>query len=267
VIAVAAPHLGFEQLLARLQWSPGTEAAEEATFEPGGRIARAGWRAGLGPCDHVRLGPAADAASTVAVVPIPGDLVQALRALAGDRARPALAQAMAPFLSAMPASVGWRLAGEPLHAGLSVGPIGLAHTTVDGRTDRHVGLHFDSWDRLPPLDRARGSNRLCVNVGAGSRHLLFVPMSAAAIVGALAARQIYVLTDEAALRDSTGRCDLARRYLEVFPDQPVLRLRVLPGEAYVAPTENLIHDGSSEEAVDRDISVTVRGFFVPRAAA
>jgi len=126
-------------------------------------------------------------------------------------------------------------------------------------------LHFDSWDRLGPLDRGRATNRLCVNIGRGSRQFLFVPKPAAEAVRELALRRIDVLSDEQALRDSTGRLDLARRYLEVFPDTPVLRLRVLPGEAYIAPTENLIHDGSSDESIESDISVTVRGFFVPLA--
>src|SRR5688572_7475990 len=35
-------------------------------------------------------------------------------------------------------------------------------------------------------------------------------------------------------------------FMRRFPTCPVVRLRVRPGEAYVAPTENLLHDGSRE---------------------
>jgi hypothetical protein len=203
---------------------------------------------------------------------VPDDLVRALRALAsdepgrnrGDRDRLVTAE-LKPFLRTMLLTVGWRLDGDEMHIGLTVGPIGLPHTTVNPSTERHVGLHFDSWDRLGPLDRDRGTNRLCVNLGIGARHLLFVPKAAAVVLQEFASKHLDVFTPEA-LQDSTGRFDLARRYLEAFPEQPVLRIRVLPGEAYVAPTENLIHDGSSEESIDRDISVTVRGFFVPLEA-
>jgi len=45
--------------------------------------------------------------------------------------------------------------------------------------------------------------------------------------------------------------------MQAFPDQFVLRLGVAPGEAYIAPTENLIHDASSMWMGDSDLSLTI----------
>jgi hypothetical protein len=59
------------------------------------------------------------------------------------------------------------------------------------------------------------------------------------------------------------RLDLARRYLEVLPDVPVrCARRAGLGDAYIAPTENLIHDGAVEPG-HRDLTLTVRGFLRP----
>jgi hypothetical protein len=46
-----------------------------------------------------------------------------------------------------------------------------------------------------------------------------------------------------------------------FPTYPVLRLRVKPGEAYIAPTDNLIHDGSSVGKQFPDITIHNLGYF------
>ena len=56
---------------------------------------------------------------------------------------------------------------------------------------------------------------------------------------------------------------LARQFMEQFPDVPVIRCRLAPGEAYVAPTENLVHDGSSVGQSDIDEQFTIRGHIRP----
>jgi hypothetical protein len=277
MISVEAPHLRQDELLRRLEVSegtaPGGRLGETSPFEPGSRIARVPWRAYAFESGLVRLGAAAtrDAAVTVAVVRFPEDLLSTLRQLDARRRKPngdkmvaiELLAAVTHFVRSMSTSVGWTLGDDSADVGISTGEVGLPHTTIDTNSGRHVGLHLDSWDRLPPGDRGRGTNRICMNSGLGPRRLLFVPKPASVLIDELASRGFDVLRDRAAAADSTGRFDLARRYLEVFPDQPVLRICVLPGESYIAPTENLIHDGSSEGGIGRDVSVTMRGRFVP----
>jgi hypothetical protein len=278
LISVEARHLRLPELLSRLEVSEGSEPAARRgaapPFDPGSRIAREPWRAyafesGLVQVEATRP---RDAAMTVGVIRFPAELLATLRQLDSRRreqGRPhqmiaaELASAMSGFLGSMSTSVRWRLSGEVTDLGISTGSVGLAHTTINTSTGRHVGLHLDSWDRLAPTERGLGSNRMCLNTGFGPRRLLFVPKTSRDLIDELAARGLDVLCDPIAATDSVGRFDLARRYLEVFPDQPVLRLCVLPGEAYVAPTENMIHDGSSEGGIAMDVSVTVRGRFVP----
>jgi hypothetical protein len=56
---------------------------------------------------------------------------------------------------------------------------------------------------------------------------------------------------------------LAHLFFETFPDYPVVRIRVAPGEAYIAPTENMVHDGSTDEQSQIDVTLTVLGTFPP----
>ena len=39
--------------------------------------------------------------------------------------------------------------------------------------------------------------------------------------------------------------EIVRDYFQRFPNSSIFRLCVAPGEAYIAPTDNLIHDGST----------------------
>jgi hypothetical protein len=51
--------------------------------------------------------------------------------------------------------------------------------------------------------------------------------------------------------------------MERFPDMPTVRCRLGPGEAYIAPTENLVHDGSSIGQSEIDEQFTIRGHIRP----
>ena len=54
---------------------------------------------------------------------------------------------------------------------------------------------------------------------------------------------------------------LVLNFMRCFPDYPVIRLRIAPNEAYIAPTENIIHDGSTLGKMYFDICLTIRGKF------
>jgi hypothetical protein len=58
-------------------------------------------------------------------------------------------------------------------------------------------------------------------------------------------------------------------FMTLFPSYPVVRVRIHPGEAYVAPTENILHDGSSIDMNAMDITFSIRGRFSlsPRCGA
>jgi len=104
--------------------------------------------------------------------------------------------------------------------------------------------------------RDRAINRVSINIGRNVRFFLFLPISIVEIAkimsDALACGRVQV-------PDYTG---LGRAFMERFPDFPVVRCRLAPNEAYIAPTENLVHDGSSE-GQELDEHFTILGHIRP----
>jgi hypothetical protein len=137
-----------------------------------------------------------------------------------------------------------------VYVGPSVSSPGQRTVTVDRAREprRRVGLHVDSWDAATPRERAGSRRRLCVNAGEGPRYLLFV----AARVSSLAERLEYI---------DMPVDGIATRFLRAHPDHPVVRVRIDPGEAYVASTEDLIHDGSTLGAMALDLALHFMGHF------
>ena len=138
--------------------------------------------------------------------------------------------------------------------------IGLAHGSPDQRTTtinpangHRLGLHFDSWDMRPLPERGGCRYRVSVNVGTSDRYFLFVAMTA------LEALQIAEPSDGAPQNATT----IFRAALRARPQTPVFRLRVPPGWAYVAPTDNLPHDGSTIGATGFDFSLHALADFRP----
>lgn len=113
-----------------------------------------------------------------------------------------------------------------------------------------IGLHLDSWQRAPLDARDHSSNRLCVNLGTEDRYLLFIPRTVRGLCADLSLGPRTVTPPQ-----------LVETYLLRHPAQPVYRLRVSPGEAYIAPTENILHDGSTEGQSRLDLTLTLRGFW------
>ncbi|MDQ3363831.1 MAG: hypothetical protein M3680_00160 [Myxococcota bacterium] len=120
-----------------------------------------------------------------------------------------------------------------------------------GEPNRLSGLHIDNWDQLPLGERGRARRQLCINLGIEDRFFVFARAEVATIVGVLGEsferRQAYI---------GVGRVFFAR-----FPDAAIVRVRVRPGEMYIAPTDNLLHDGSTVGSHSPDITLNLRGFF------
>ena len=119
--------------------------------------------------------------------------------------------------------------------------------------ETYVGLHLDSWEGVSLRSRSSVRNRLSVNLGHGSRYLLFVNLTLAEMMRALG------LDDAEDVHDVT--LFSGHRFMRTFPRYPVTRVEVLPGEAYICPTGNLVHDGAS--GADVDVALHLLGFFTP----
>ena len=140
---------------------------------------------------------------------------------------------------------------DPQWLGFARRPGALATTTIDGTSRRRVGLHIDSWDRLPTDERSSARVRVCINVGTQARYLLVVPFEVCTLLEAM--RELGN-SDDLKADPRKLVASLARE----CPDVPVLEIGVPPGYAYLAPTENIIHDGASP-GPNEDLTTTWLG--------
>lgn len=126
--------------------------------------------------------------------------------------------------------------------------------TRDDTRKCYLGLHLDNWDKLPLSDRTKSRKRVCINLGKDDRFLLFINLSLQKMLSILQAGDYqFNLTDH--LRT------IGYSFMKTYPDYPVVKLQIKPGEAYIAPTENLFHDGCTIGQKHIDIHLTVLGHF------
>lgn len=123
--------------------------------------------------------------------------------------------------------------------------------TDPGELSRFSGLHIDNWDHLPLGQRARGRRQLCLNLGFELRYFVFARTdvdTAVALLGTTFTREACYV-------------DLGVAYFTRFPDAMLVRVAIAPGEIYIAPTDNLIHDGSTSGTRSPDVTLNLRGRF------
>jgi len=118
----------------------------------------------------------------------------------------------------------------------------------------YTGFHVDYWDELSLSKIETATNRICVNLGQNDRFFLFINLTL---------KQIYIkinVANKKAFHEYDNQ-ELLRLFFNLFPNYPVIKIRIKPYEAYIAPTENMIHDGSTEGNHSTDITLTTRGYF------
>jgi hypothetical protein len=133
---------------------------------------------------------------------------------------------------------------------------GLPTATTDTK-GTHVGLHVDNSYNAELGKRASAPNRLSVNLGVEARSLLYVNLPLATI-GALTGMQ-----DPLDSRVGDYKQGLRHKFMSRFASYPVVRVRLDPGEGYIAPTENLIHDAITSSKQTPDVQFMVQGRFWP----
>jgi hypothetical protein len=150
---------------------------------------------------------------------------------------------------------------QPVTIGVNVGQPGLATVTtdvdslVDSTTRYHIGMHLDSHDLFPLRRRHRSRNRICLNLGREDRFFLFINLPLLEIFRALN------LSDPEDIFQHYRGLNLGYEFMKRYPSYPVIKLKVAPGEAYIAPTDNLIHDGCTVGQQYADINLTFLGYF------
>jgi hypothetical protein len=138
---------------------------------------------------------------------------------------------------------------EELSGGIYVRPPAQCTITTDHNSGKYVGLHVDNWSFYPIEKRAKAPNRITINLGCQDRYFLFINVS----VGAMYEKV------RALVRGNHHGTAIGRVFMSLFPSYPVVRLRIAPGEGYIAPTENVVHDASTNGMTAWDITLSLRG--------
>jgi hypothetical protein len=134
---------------------------------------------------------------------------------------------------------------------LFFGKPNLSNNTFNSKDNVYIGLHLDSWEKQPFCERKNARNRICINLGKEHRYLQFYNISLTTMASFVGF-------------NTKGNFDINNIYKEFafqYPNYPVLRIKVNPYEAYIAPTEFIIHDGSNINTIYPDINLVVRGYF------
>ena len=138
--------------------------------------------------------------------------------------------------------------------GFTVNHPGMSTTTVDVARGELCGMHFESWESLSLPERFAARKRLSINLGPGPRWFLFVPRTLSSLTASAGAPD----TDADPTRTVVNTM---RTCVEEFS---CVALCLQAGQAYLAPTESLMHDATSHWSTSVNFSAQ---FLVDRAAA
>ncbi|MER5807561.1 hypothetical protein ABT143_05100 [Streptomyces sp. NPDC002033] len=130
--------------------------------------------------------------------------------------------------------------GDPdaVYLGQAPAKPGMVTTTDNYEDGRLIGLHLDNWDKLRCSDRHTGRRRLAINLGPGTRYI---------ILGALDAQTVCRAVQGAGHEHRYPHTNDFRAYVAAGYPIRIIRIRLEPGDGYIAPTEYLLHDGSTED--------------------
>lgn len=121
-------------------------------------------------------------------------------------------------------------------------------TVTVGADNCRVGLHIDN-------QRGSSLHRILINLGSEPRYLLFINLSIQQLYNCVSE------TDTNIISKNSGSSRICTAFMQLFPNYPVVKLRVNPGEAYIAPTEHITHDGCTEGTNSLDVFFTMRAIF------
>ncbi|WP_139257518.1 hypothetical protein [Natronohydrobacter thiooxidans] len=130
-------------------------------------------------------------------------------------------------------------------------------TSVNRKTGSRVGLHVDTF-RMQPIRSREGEKYRCVvNIGMQPRMFVFDPRHSADI---LRDESVGVVPDETGSFSPTS----AIRRKSMLEPLQLFAMTLQPGEAYIAPTEVIVHDGSTFGISGFGAMYTFRGWFDER---
>jgi hypothetical protein len=268
---------GMDDCADRVQLSSGTMAARAAVpgelYEEGATIPRPGWRSLMTAEQKVLMAESCPEhyGNAISIIRLPSQLFDPWRSvhLAGSEYQSSdkffpitgsdnCSKETSAIISYLQQSFERSKIDEDctLEGGICTKMPGQQTITTNPETDALVGIHVDSWYRrdFALSRREHAPNRVCVNLGSDDRFFLYLNIP----IG-----EMYELVKNmnSPPEDAYGASVVAADFMKSFPSYPVVRVRICPGEAYIAPTENIAHDASSIDMKAMDITLSIRGRF------
>ncbi len=241
----------------------GRVVVDHVAYVPSALVPYGAWRAPTPEEEAILLGPPEGSrlpGLTVNVLPFPAEVLDPFRRvdLTGDGnistqgtpvRTPECDEAIAKAVSGLAPFV--RSAEDLVLHGVWVQRGGLKTATTHrfGGEVRLTGMHIDRWHEGPygcPVHA-----QMSINLGRSDRFFTFLNVTVPALVARLG-------------EEAAGWLSLGSEFVRRHPRYPLVKVRVRPGEGYIAPTENIVHDITLDESTFPDVSLNLRGCFATR---
>lgn len=130
--------------------------------------------------------------------------------------------------------------------------------TFDSQTSKFLlcGLHVDGDSGQHVNSCETADNRISINLTGEKRTVFYINVS----VDELVEKHSDVFSINA--YDIEKRDTLVENFFLKNPAYPVIAIDIQPYELYVAPTDNIIHDGSIRKRSQKDVTLVIMGKFL-----
>lgn len=119
----------------------------------------------------------------------------------------------------------------------------------------YIGLHNDFHGKMSIHKAHTFGNRISINIGEEAREFLFVNLSLIQAYNMIRSKKPKVLPD-------IILSNVPEVFFGLFPDYPILKVRLQPYQYYIAPTENCFHDGRTIGNHTLDMTMIFFGHFM-----
>jgi len=140
--------------------------------------------------------------------------------------------------------------GQEGGADLSIHRPMLRSTAFNYFAKVYMGLHIDNRQKFIASERWKSRLLCSVNLGSTHRYFNFINLSTVGILTKLGID---------ATSTSLHPAQIKGLFCERYPDYPVVRIRIEPGQAYICNSEDIIHDGATNELGSPDVSLLILG--------
>ncbi len=128
----------------------------------------------------------------------------------------------------------------------------------ENTSSKYMGLHIDTSVKTFDTNKANlCPNRIAINFSKEKRYLLFVNKTVDQLAEMILSKELIIEINQ------LDALDLVHHFFRLYPNYPVVRVAQHPFEAYIAPTDNIIHDGSTDGNTKHDITLIIRGYLNP----